>query len=275
MTGERYEQKNDIPTRNKKKIKAVTPESTVRELKVVIEEVVISPPRLEALNLKKPSYRNMLMGKSLINGFEESGEFGPIKKNERLITVGSKDSWPSLTTSDKFRGSLKVRWSNCLILKLLGKSIGFRALDERIKRMWMPKVDYELIDVGDGYFLIKFSSLDDLCFALEEGPWIIYGHYLTVRKWFAEFYPSSTSIDSTVVWVRFPKLLVHYYNERMLFAMGNTLGRALKVDPNTSYASKGIFTSVCIEIDFGKALVPNIEIEERWYSIEYEGLPMI
>ncbi|KAE8705252.1 hypothetical protein F3Y22_tig00110429pilonHSYRG00369 [Hibiscus syriacus] len=112
--------------------------------------------------------------------------------------------------------------------------------------MWMPKMEYELIDVGEGYFLIKFSSLDDLKFALE-GPWIIYGHYQSVRKWFADFHRSSTAIDSTAVWV----------------------------DPNTSYASKGRFARVCVEIDFGKAVVPKIEVDGRWYSVEYEGLPMI
>ncbi|KAE8727842.1 hypothetical protein F3Y22_tig00005294pilonHSYRG00127 [Hibiscus syriacus] len=208
----------------------------------------------------KPSFCNMLLDKSLINGFQESDEFGPIEKNDGLIMVGSKDSWPSFFTSDKFRAILEIKWTNCLILKLLGKSIGFRALNERIRKMWMPKAEYELIYVGDGYFLANFSSLEDLRFALEGGLWIIYGHYLTVRKWFAEFHPSSTTIDSTAVWVRFPGLLVQYYNDRILFAMRNTFGRALKVDPNTSYASKGRFARVCVEVDFGKALVPKIEV---------------
>lgn len=93
---------------------------------------------------------------------------------------------------------------------------------------------------------------------------------------FPEFNPKATTIKSTDVWVRFPELSVPYYDERMLLAMGNTLGRALKVDPNTSYASKGRFFSiVCVEIYFGKALTPKIDIDARWYPIEYEGLPLI
>ncbi|KAE8697834.1 hypothetical protein F3Y22_tig00110610pilonHSYRG00643 [Hibiscus syriacus] len=56
----------------------------------------------------------MLRGKSLINGFEESDGFRPTEKNKGLTTVGSKDSWASLTTSDKFRASLQIevdgRW---------------------------------------------------------------------------------------------------------------------------------------------------------------------
>ncbi|XP_039015574.1 uncharacterized protein LOC120145953 [Hibiscus syriacus] len=250
----------------------MAPESLGRSAEVTMEED--SHTELETNNQdeRRPSYRNMLIGKSLINGFQDSDEFGPIDKNEGLIAVGCKDSWPSLTTSERYRDSLQVRWTNCLILKLLGKSIGFRDLDERNRKTWAPKADYELIDVGDGYFLTKFSSVDDLRFSIEEGPWIIYGHYLTVRRWFADFHPSSTTIDSTAVWVRFPELPIHYYSERMLFAMDNTIGRALKVDPNTSYASKGRFARACVEVDFGKSLVPKIEVDNRWY---YEGLPLI
>ncbi|KAE8695713.1 hypothetical protein F3Y22_tig00110694pilonHSYRG00405 [Hibiscus syriacus] len=151
--------------RSKKKIKASDSEG--RDLEVRMEEDNQSDFTKDKAGLEKPSYRSMLIGKSLINGFPNYDEFGPIDKNDGLIMVGCKDSRP---------------------------------------KKWMPKAEYELIDVGEGYFLIKFSSLNDLKFALEEGPWIIYGHYLTVRKWFANFHMSSTTIESTAVWVRFPGL---------------------------------------------------------------------
>nr|WMB96794.1 reverse transcriptase [Solanum melongena]WMB97016.1 reverse transcriptase [Solanum aethiopicum] len=80
----------------------------------------------------------------------------------------------------------------------------------------MPRSEFELIDLGSGFFLAKFSSYDDLQYAIEEGPWIIYGHYLTVRRWFPEFKPSETTIDSTAVWVRFPGLSIQYYNVTMI-----------------------------------------------------------
>lgn len=58
--------------------------------------------------------------------------------------------------------------------------------------------------------------MEDLQYAIEEGPWIIYVHYLTVRRWFPEFKPSETTIDSTAVWVRFPGLSIQYYNVTMI-----------------------------------------------------------
>lgn len=136
--------------------------------------------------------------------------------------------------------------------------------------MWAIKSEYELIDIGCGFFLVKFTCPYDLQFALEEGPWMIFGHYLTVRKWTPEFRPSIASIDSTAVWVQFPGLPIRYYNDRMLLSMGNTLGRALKVDQNTRFASKGRFARVCVEENLNKPLGPKICIDEVWQPVEYE-----
>ncbi|KAE8732129.1 hypothetical protein F3Y22_tig00002237pilonHSYRG00394 [Hibiscus syriacus] len=174
--------------------------------------------RNEKVEMDKPSYQNNLMAKNIINGFRDSDEFGRINVNDGLIVIGVKDSWLALVTSDKFRESRHVRWFTCLILKHFGRSIGFRALDERLRKLWARKADYELIDVGECYFLSK---------------------------------------------VHFPGLPMHYYNERMLFTMGNSIGRAFKVDQKTSYTSKGRFARVCVEVNFAKALVPKFEFDGR------------
>lgn len=40
------------------------------------------------------------------------------------------------------------------------------------------------------------------------GPWLVFGHYLTVSRWYSEFSASEAAINSTAVWVRFPGLQV-------------------------------------------------------------------
>ena len=54
-------------------------------------------------------------------------------------------------------------------------------------------------------------------------------------------------------------------------AVGDVIGKAVKVDPNTRYAKKGRYARVCGEVDFSKPLVPKIQFEGRWQSVEYEG----
>lgn len=47
------------------------------------------------------------------------------------------------------------------------------------------------------------------------------------------------------------------------------------MDPNTSYATRGKFARVCVEIDLNKPLVPKIYVGGNWQTIEYEGLNLI
>lgn len=55
-------------------------------------------------------------------------------------------------------------------------------LQEKIKNMWSPKGDWELIDLHNDFFVVKFSSSDDMNYVFNEGPWIILGDYLTIKK---------------------------------------------------------------------------------------------
>ncbi|XVF20850.1 hypothetical protein REPUB_Repub12eG0038500 [Reevesia pubescens] len=213
-------------------------------------------------------------GKSRLS-FKEMVMGGPLDENDGLIIVSMVDEWPSNTISEKLRDHIQKPWANCLIIKLLGRSIGFKLLDEKIRKLWNPKADYELIDLGDGFFLVRFTSLDDMHFAMDKGPWIIFGHYLTIRRYEPKFRPSTVTIDPTAVWVHFPGLPIEYYDEIILLSMGNTIGRAIKMDPNTRYASRGKFALVYMEVNLNKPLVLKINLDGHWQNVEYDGLNMI
>lgn len=69
--------------------------------------------------------------------------------------------------------------------------------------MWNPRGDYELVDLGEGFSLVKFTCVEDFQKVMDEGPWILFGHYLTIKKWQPDFRADHATIDSTAVWVRF------------------------------------------------------------------------
>ncbi|XWS46434.1 hypothetical protein CRYUN_Cryun14cG0066200 [Craigia yunnanensis] len=116
----------------------------------------------------RPSFKDMVMGTQGVRGFHEQDDLSPLDVNDGLIS----------------------------------------ALDEEIRKLWNPKSDYELIDLGEGFFLVKFSSFSDLQLAVEEDPWITFGHYLTVRRWQPKFRQSFASTDSTRVSGKFSKVSV-------------------------------------------------------------------
>lgn len=50
-------------------------------------------------------------------------------------------------------------------------------------RIWNLNQGCEIIDMEEGYYVIRFYSKEDYQHVLENGPWLIQGHYLTVMKW--------------------------------------------------------------------------------------------
>lgn len=119
--------------------------------------------------------------------------------------------------------------------------------------MWVKKGVIQIIDLGNEFFLVNFSNEDDYRFALTEGPWLIFDHYLTVRERCPNFYPSEASLEKAAVWVRLSGLPIEYYDERVLKALGNKIGKTIKVDKTTLRQEWGKYARMCVEVDLLKS----------------------
>lgn len=69
---------------------------------------------------------------------------------------------------------------------------------------------FEILDIGNGYFMVKFDNEDDQNKVIVDGPWMIFDHYLTVRTWFVDFISLQATIVKTMVWIQFPSLNLLY-----------------------------------------------------------------
>lgn len=56
--------------------------------------------------------------------------------------------------------------------------------------MWKPAGFYDVMDLGNNYFLFKFDLDLNLERVLNDGPWMIFDRYLIVKKWTPEFMAS-------------------------------------------------------------------------------------
>nr|TKS03797.1 hypothetical protein D5086_0000149430 [Populus alba] len=115
----------------------------------------------------------------------------------------------------------------------LGKNIGYTQVNIRLKKVWHFAKGFELMDVGHGFFMVKFDQEIDRMKVMNGGPWMIFDHYLTVRTWSPSFVSTTAKIDRTLVWARIPDLNVVFYDESFLLALASTLGTPIKVDMNT------------------------------------------
>ncbi|KAL7178613.1 hypothetical protein ACSBR1_042044 [Camellia fascicularis] len=83
------------------------------------------------------------------------------------------DGIPTIDLPKKLLKEIRQPWANALLIRLLGKSIGYGMLCSRVKTLWGLQDDFNAIDLGNNYFLFKFSSQEDCAMVYSGGPWVI------------------------------------------------------------------------------------------------------
>ena len=110
---------------------------------------------------------------------------------------------PRITVPPEELSTLRAPWRKALIVKVLGRAVGYHLLTQRMKQIWQLQHSIDVVDVGEGYYLARFTCKADYVHVLLDGPWVILGHYLTVSKWCPDFRPLANELPSTMDWFRF------------------------------------------------------------------------
>lgn len=180
--------------------------------------------------------------------------------------------------SERVYNKLDLGWRCAVIIKLMGKPNSNNAIKfmaDSLRRKWNLQGPWQIIDLPNDYFVVKFHLHEDLNIALCGGPWIIAGQTLVVQQWKSDFNPSLDEITTMAVWVRIVGLPPRYYNEFTMRKIGHTLGSVVKVDTLTLAQARGQFGRLCVEINLKKPLAPYVEVEGIAYGVVYEGISMI
>ncbi|GAU49878.1 hypothetical protein TSUD_408170 [Trifolium subterraneum] len=162
---------------------------------------------------------------------------------------------PMLHVENSVIAELSLPWKDALVVKLLGKSLGYNTMKAKLEYVWKLTGDKNKVING--------------------GPWIIYDHILAVSQWTPTFNAVTARIDKTMVWIRIPSLNLVYYDESLLWALASMVGTPIKVDLHTLKVARGRFARMCVEIDLTKPVVGRVGINGDWYHVQYEGLHII
>lgn len=182
---------------------------------------------------------------------------------------------PMLRVQQQVIDDLSLPWKDALVVKLLGKQLGFNVMKTRLEMLWKLNGRIDLLDIGNGYFMVKFDVEEDRSAVINGGPWMIFDHYFTVHHWTPEFNAARATINKTMVWIRIPSLNLVFYDESLLLALASTVGTPVKVDLHTLQVARGRFARICVEIDLNQPVVGKVGINDQWYNVEYEGLHII
>ncbi|GLT49359.1 hypothetical protein SLA2020_229220 [Shorea laevis] len=171
-------------------------------------------------------------------------------------------------------------WKNAVIIKLLGKSVNFHVLHSRLLKEWRTESEFEVIDVGLGYYIVKFSSPQDCAMVLTGGPYKMFDHYLAVQPWEPSFHPARAKAPKTAVWAKLHGVPIVCFHEAICLYLGSKIGKPIKVDPTTLLATRGKFARVCIEVDLSQPLPSSVDLDleelpQSLIPVEFEGLHKI
>ncbi|GMY18366.1 hypothetical protein FCV25MIE_13605 [Fagus crenata] len=187
----------------------------------------------------------------------------------------SDDQIPVILLSKEEKLRIQAPWRSALIIKALGKSIGFKFMDFKIRSLWKPRGDMQCMDLGLDFFLVRFRLSEDYWHVVNDGPWFIRQQFLSIRRWSPGFRPSEAKITTTAVWTRLPELPVELYDIGILTRIGNQLGTLLKVDARTVDGERGRYARLCIQIDLDQPLTPMVRIGDINQRVQYEGVSAI
>ncbi|CAL1413594.1 unnamed protein product [Linum trigynum] len=218
----------------------------------------------------KASYKDSFLGNSPPISIPEGDE---LMSDESEGEEAEDDpDCPTIRIKKSTDARIRNRWSRAITFRVLGKLFPFAFIHRRIQNMWAKTGGIKVGDIGNGYFQATFDSQLDHDRALYGGPWTIEDHYIAAEPWRLDFDPDFDTINRAAVWVRLPRLPLAYFDEEILYDIGDKIGRVEKIDYNTANGSRGNYARICVEIDLRKRLVSKYRIKRRVRRVEYEGL---
>ncbi|KAL4366987.1 hypothetical protein GQ457_05G012790 [Hibiscus cannabinus] len=198
-----------------------TTENSMRSGDLAKEQVRLST------DTTRLSYANVVGKSRSKGGFSSDGlELDPHKVVvlDEDCVVDREGKFPTIKFSKRVHDQIDSTMRNVIIVRLLGRNIGYQSLLNRIHALWKPSGDLQLIDLENNYFLVRVEDPRDYERILTEGPWTIYGSYLTVQPWSRSFSTSEKHPSRVVVWVRLPGLPYRYYSKALFRRIAAIVG---------------------------------------------------
>nr|POE50025.1 hypothetical protein CFP56_38467 [Quercus suber] len=242
MERERSSKEEDTLERSTKKIKKIH----------LVNEINIERLRdVRYARYSANSYKDKLVG-SISGAYEQAFGFSASMDEEAESDEDDDELYEGmakLKVSSEEKAGIRAPWSQSIIVKAFGKSVGFVYMSSKLRTMWNPSGRMDCVDMGPDFFFDQIV-----------GP---------------EFKASKAKCSSIAVWVRLPELSIEYYDPIMLKNGGSTIGPVLRIDSHTFNGARGRFARIYVQINIDKSLINSIKIGKMVQPVQYEGIHML
>lgn len=97
------------------------------------------------------SYSEMVTGR----GRNDTTEEDDVSDDDEQGDKCDDPRCPKILLTKEEKRSLRRPWRQSLIVKVLGRKVGYNFLHNRLKAMWRPKARMELIALENDYFIVS------------------------------------------------------------------------------------------------------------------------
>jgi hypothetical protein len=145
------------------------------------------------------------------------------------------------------------------------------------RESWVPLIGYspELLTLPRGWFGFVFKNPEDSAFILGRF-WDFEGGSLMLKRWRIRFDPTTEYFSFRHLGTT-SGLPLQLWNAKALEAIGNVLGRFIKVDEVALHSQDKRMERVLVEVDIHAGLLESLEIDWRGHIIvqrlDYLGIP--
>lgn len=170
-------------------------------------------------------------------------------------------------------------WKSSLIMYVLGGDLSMTAVKQYMEKYWnfvrLPELYYN----DEGYFILKFRTLDDMNLVMSKGPYTIYNMTMFLREWVTGFSLKDDMMRAVPIWVKLPQLPLHLWGSKSLGKIGSALGKPLFTDECTARKLRVSYARILVEVDITKKLKDSILIKDLQAKminqpVEYEWKPL-
>ncbi|XP_058726404.1 uncharacterized protein LOC131597745 [Vicia villosa] len=130
----------------------------------------------------------------------------------------------------------------------------------------------------EGYFILRFHSMDDKDLVLMKGPYTIHNMPMLLTDWKPNFDLKKDMLHTIPIWVKLPHLPLHLWGQRSLSKIGSALGTPLVTDECTTNKLRVSYARILVEMDVTKPPITEINIRDaegnkRKQVVEYDWRP--
>ncbi|KAE8693615.1 hypothetical protein F3Y22_tig00110796pilonHSYRG00006 [Hibiscus syriacus] len=179
------------------------------------------------------------------------------------VVRGVVEGLISIDFSDRVQAMANKSFDQTVVVKLLGRRIGYTTLRNKFYDLWKPSQPFRLMDIENDYFLVSLRTRSDFLTALSDGTWTIFRHYLIVEPWSSDFSSSQLFPRRIVAWIRL---------SRLPRGSGKTLTSKLLINGHIQIVEHESLPTICFSCgryEHVKDICPENTIEDQQ---EYDAL---